>query len=233
MEEKTVLICCKMIEDEMKALLERLNLDLDVMWVDRGFHDKPKRLNAELQHRINLAEERGYTRILLGFGLCGKGAVGLKAKHALMAIPRFDDCINFLLCPQKRCSRACTQCGVMYMTRGWCQDNTARISDIRKVYEAKYGTRKARRLLQVIYGSYTSVSVIDTKCYPLEKVVAMAQEAADDLGLKARVEPGNTKVLEKLLTGAWDEDILLVQPGCTVNLEDFEWPLKTNLSKCG
>ena len=37
--------------------------------------------------------------IILGYGLCSMGVVGLKATHSMLIIPRQDDCIAIFLAP--------------------------------------------------------------------------------------------------------------------------------------
>ena len=63
--------------------------------------------------------------ILIVFGLCGKGAAGIGSSNARVIIPRFDDCVNMMLCPQKREKRAYMKAGVTYLTKGWTEDSGA------------------------------------------------------------------------------------------------------------
>ena len=223
--ENTVVIACMMIEDEVNEALRRHDLDLPIMWVNRGFHDKPARLCRELQHRIDLAEERGYTRILLAFGLCGGGVAGLKTKRACIAIPKFDDCINLMLCTGRRCRRGYAKGGVMYLTRGWCADEAARIPNLKESYIRQFGERRGKRLLKVMYDSYHTVCMVDTESYPLGEIEDIALETANELGLELRKEQGSVEALEKLFTGNWDSDILVVQAGGEIQQSDFNWEL--------
>ncbi len=217
-----MLVACSMMEDEVLAALARSGAKPYVVWVDRGFHEKPDVLHAKLQECIDAAEAAGADAILLAFGLCGNGAVGLQTKRATLAIPRFDDCVNLMLCTGARTARGFAQAGVMYLTRGWAQDATL-ITGQRDLYVQKYGPKRAERLMKGMYGSYRAVSLIDTGCYHLDDVRAYAQECADQLGVPLRVDPGDIGVLEKLVSGTWDDDILVIPPGTAVRQKDFDF----------
>ena len=214
-----------MMEDEVRAALASCKGEVGVTWVDRGYHDKPEVLQAKLQECIDEAEAAGARTILLAIGLCGNGVVGLKTQHATLAMPRFDDCVNLMLCTGNRTTRGYAEAGVMYLTRGWAQDTTL-ITGQRDLYIQKYGPRKAERLMKGMYGAYRAVSLIDTGCYQLNDVRGYAQECANTLGLPMRVDPGSNIVLEKLLSGTWDDDILVIAPGTPVQQDDFNYETK-------
>lgn len=220
---KSVLIACAMMEDEVRCAIERTGADVEVAWVDRGFRSKPERLRSELQQCIDGAEAAGADRVLLAFGLCGNGAVGLKCRRAVLAMPRFDDCVNILLQRGERERRGLAQAGVMYLTRGWSQDTPATIVGQQRDYVRRFGERRAKRLMEAMFGAYRSVSVIDDGCYELAPVMEVACEGARVIGVDARCEPGGIFVLEKLLGGMWDDDILVCEPGRAVCQDDFEF----------
>jgi hypothetical protein len=65
--------------------------------------------------------------------------------------------------------------------------------------------------------------VIDTGCYELEPVVEYADECAERFGLKRCIVPGGNEVMQKLLTGDWDDDIIVKKPGAAVTEEEFSF----------
>lgn len=224
--ESCTLIACSMMEDEVREALRACSTEPRVVWVDRGFHEKPEVLRVKLQECIDEAEDAGASAVLLAFGLCGNGAVGLQTRRAILAMPRFDDCVNLMLCTGARTCRGFAEAGVLYLTRGWAQDATL-ITGQRDLYVQKYGPRRAKRLMQGMYGSYKAVSLIDDGCYRLEDICSYAQECANTLELPVRVDPGSNLVLRKLLCGPWDDDILALPPQTPIRQEDFDFPLNT------
>lgn len=223
--DRRILIACAMMEDEVRAAWEKYGRGMPVMWVDRGYHEKPDTLRAKLQEMIDSAEAAGATQVLLAIGLCGNGAVGLVSECATLAMPRFDDCINLMLHSGKRTCRGLAQAGVLYLTRGWAHDATM-VTGQRELYVRKYGERRADRLMKAMWGAYSAVSLIDNGCYKLDDVKEYADVCAKALGVETRVDPGSNEIMEKLLSGQWDADILVCEPGRAVSQDDFNETFK-------
>jgi len=211
-----------MVEDEVNAALDKFKPEgLEIIWVERGYHSEPDILRQHLQMQIKLMEEKGCTEILLAYGLCGRGTEGLVSQRARLIIPRYDDCLNFMLCTGKREQRALCRAGVMYLTNGWCKDQGA-LLQMHERYVSKYGQRRGDRIMHLMFESYNSVSIIDTGCYELEPVREYGQKSADLLRLALTEEPGSNIIMEKLIAGHYDEDFIVCEPGQAITMEDFE-----------
>ena len=221
--DKKILIACSMIEDEINAVFDRHDIQgVEIWWQERGHHNDPDRLRDVVQAEIDRAEAAGAGLIMLAYGLCGNGALGWHTKKAVLAMPRFDDCVNMMLCTGKRDRRNYLSAGHMYLTGGWTKDEGA-LLDMFESYLAKYGKRKADKLMKMMLASYSSVTVIDTGCYEMAPVMDYAAECAERFGLERRVVPGGNEPLRKLLAGDWDEDIIVVKGSEPVRESDFEF----------
>ena len=73
---------------------------VDVELFQRGLHNQPPDLRASLQAHIEAAS--GYDAVVLAYGLCGQGTLGLIAHHAPLVIPRAHDCITLFLGDRQR-----------------------------------------------------------------------------------------------------------------------------------
>ena len=212
-----------MIEDEINAVFDRHDIQgVEIWWQERGHHNDPDRLRTVVQAEIDRAESEGAGLIMLAYGLCGNGALGWHTEKAVLAMPRFDDCVNMMLCTGKRDRRNYLSAGHMYLTGGWTRDEGA-LLEMFESYLAKYGKRKADKLMKIMLASYSSVTVIDTGCYEMEPVMEYAAECAARFGLERRVVPGGNEPLRKLLAGDWDEDIIVLRGGEPVEESDFEF----------
>lgn len=221
---KIILIACSMIEDEINAVFDRFDIpEIEVWWQERGHHNDPDKLREVVQAEIDRAEEAGADLIMLAYGLCGNGALGWHAEKATLVMPRFDDCCNMMLCTGKRNRRNYLSAGHMYLTGGWTKDEGA-LLDMFESYLAKYGKRKAEKLMKMMLDSYSSVTVIDTGCYEMEPVLEYADQCAERFGLERRIVPGGNEPMVKLLTGEWDDDIIILQ-GEAVKESDFSFPV--------
>ena len=221
--QKIILIACSMIEDEINAVFDRFEgPDIEIRWQERGHHNDPEKLHTVIQTEINKAENDGADLIMLAYGLCGNGAVGLHTSKAVLAMPRFDDCVNMMLCTGKRDRRNYLEPGNMYLTGGWSRDEGA-LLEMFRTYLSRYGERKGKKVMKLMLDSYSKVTVIDTGCYDAEPVREYAAECADQFGLMKDEVPGSNRILYKLITGEWDEDIIVLEPLVCVKEEDFDF----------
>ena len=210
-----------MIEDEINDVFSRFGINnIEIRWQERGHHSYPDKLRDIIQSEIDRAEEDGADLIMLAYGLCGNGALGWHTSRAGLVMPRFDDCVNMMLCTGKRNRRNYLQAGHMYLTGGWTRDEGA-LLEMFESYLSKYGQRKARKLMKIMLDSYSSVTVIDTGCYEMEPVVEYADKCAERFCLERHIVPGGNEVMQKLITGCWDDDIIVKSFGSPVTEEDF------------
>ena len=66
-------------------------------------------------------------------------------------------------------------------------------------------------------------NIIDTglnNCYD-EDYVAAAQESADRINAGLDYVEGSNRILEKLVSGQWDEQFIVAEPGRTIRHGDF------------
>ena len=87
----------------------------------------------------------------------------------------------------------------------------------------RYGEKRGLKAMRLMFDSYTKVTVIDTGCFEMRPVEEYADRCAEILDLEKHTVAGSNNVLRKLITGEWDEDILVIRPGERVSAEDFEF----------
>ena len=109
----------------------------------------------------------------------------------------------------------------MYLTDN--RDDEMTIPGILSNMLEKYGEKRGRKLFQVYFDAYQQVSVIDTGAYDSysPEMVAYAEHSADLIGATVDHVPGSNRVLQKLVTGDWDDQFLVLEPGETMAEEDF------------
>jgi hypothetical protein len=57
----------------------------------------------------------------------------------------------------------------------------------------------------------------------MEPVIAYADECAERFCLERRIVPGGNDVMQKLISGQWDEDIIVKELGSAVTEEEFSF----------
>lgn len=212
-----IILACSMLENEIRLAMQETKCDIPILWIDRGLHEQPAHLSAELQSRIDSIEA---TDILLAFALCGNAIAGIKSERARLIVPRFDDCIHFLVSHTPGDRGNTVDCRTLYYTDGWF-DSDLTLSN--KYYEcaARRGEKKAKLVYHSMLKEYRSVHLIDTKAYDMKKAQKKLQSVAELFELTPGIDMGTVRILEKLFSHDWDQEFCVVAPGCSFNMMDF------------
>jgi hypothetical protein len=213
------IICCEVLRHEIEAVAAGHETE----FIDGALHNHPDRMRAELQQRIDATV--GSREILLCCGRCSNGTVGLQSGRHRLVLPAVDDCISLLLGSRQRyLEEHATQPGTYYYTRGWVDY----IADPYKEYLAiipKYGAEKAARLARMILQNYTRVAVIDTPGVPgLDDACDYLETARRFYELPLVHLIGSLRFVQKLVTGPYDDEFIVVRPGEVLDEPRF-WAL--------
>jgi hypothetical protein len=87
------IIACATVGEELPGLIPE---DMPRRILEFGLHLSPEKLNAALQEEIDRTEDEVDT-ILLGYGMCSRGMIGLHSRRFRLVIPKVDDCIALFL----------------------------------------------------------------------------------------------------------------------------------------
>ncbi len=210
------LIACQTVSE---ALRGQIPAGVDQTTLEFGLHQSPELLRKRLQEEIDRSAP-GVECIILGYGMCGNGALGLKARHARLVIPRCDDCIAMFLGSRHEYARQREiALGTFYLTRGWIEYGGDPYSEYLKMAE-RYGPERALRLEKQIMQNYTRLALIDMGDLE-DRHRAYARKVADFWGWTLEEISGSHALLQRLLSGDWDGQFVVVEPGAQVELEMF------------
>jgi len=223
-----------------------------LVWLETGLHSRPEDLRDALQSLIDQVDAAWVSgqaitlkgvrpgegpvgecrelvvvppvdRVLLAFGYCGNGLQGLVAKHVTLVFPRVDACISLFL------NGGCTREEIVrdgrsfYLTKGWlCHDNPFD-KDVDRWVE-RFGEERAHRLRKAMVRSYEHVMMIETGAYEMADWTPRSQAWADGLDLEHGTVPGSVQLLERLLAGPWDSEIVVVPPGQKISIRHLFEP---------
>jgi hypothetical protein len=210
-----VVACATVIEEMTPRMPDAMAREV----LDFGLHFKPGGLTAALQEVID--RSTGFDALLLGYGLCSRGVVGVVAKHCKLVMPRVDDCIAIFLGSKGEYARQHEkEPGTYYLTKGWIEAKDSPLDSIADL-TPKYGEEKAERIVKIMLKNYTRIAYIDTGAYEQARYRAYAQENARRFDLRYEEIEGSPTLVEKLLYGPWDEECVVIEQGGTVRYEDF------------
>jgi hypothetical protein len=187
---------------------------------DFGLHTHPDRLRSILQAAVDEAGSN-FDTILLGYGLCSRALLGLRASSCRLVAPRVDDCIAIFLGSASEYRLQCNhEPGTYYLTKGWIEVGDTPFSDFDRLV-SKYGRQRAGEIFNLMLGRYKRLALINTGHADLEKYRQYSRDMADKFGLQFEEIQGSTVLIRKLLYGPWDEDFVVVEPGGEFSMQAF------------
>ena len=85
----------------------------------------------------------------------------------------------------------------------------------------KYGPVRAKQLVDIYLRHYTRLALMDTGQYELDRYRAHTRATAERFGLRYEEIQGSTALIEKMVTGPWDGEFVVVPPGRSITYADF------------
>ena len=85
-KRRFLLIACRVLWRELNYYAAQSPHDFEFVYLKQGLHDTPELLRKSVQEEIDRAGDR-FDAILLGYGLCSNGIVGLRSEAAPLVVP--------------------------------------------------------------------------------------------------------------------------------------------------
>lgn len=201
-------------------LVHVIPADVVIEFLDFTHHLSPHSLTPVLQRRIDGCVGTG--PVILGYGMCSRAVVGLRAGRQQLIVPRVHDCIALLLgSRQGYQQRFLTDPRVLYLSRGWIDCGAEPLAD-RDRYRERHGIDPPADAIAAIYSHYRRVCLIRTLDDELGRLRSRAQAVAEYLGLDYEETTGCLDYLARLLSGPWSEDDFIVAgPGEMIEQDQF------------
>ena len=191
------------------------------IFLEQSLHQTPQKMKPLIQREIDKADQQDWNYIILGYGLCSNGIVGVKAGRHPIIIPRVHDCIAlFMGSPEKYLEEHKREPGTYYLTKGWIEEGKTPLGMYRE-YCKRHGKEVAQWAIKEEFKHYTRIVMIDIGLHLSEANRDHAMENARFLGLRYEEIKGSLKFFEKMLRGGWERDFIVLKPGQEVIQELF------------
>lgn len=213
---KTVLIACKMLQHEINKALEEVGFNDPIVWVDSEYHNEPDALRDKLQQEID--KQKGASRILLAYGCCGNGTLGLRATTGELVIPKTEDCISMLMTQTKQ--KYLRPKATYFITKGWLEGTRSIAKEIEHTVK-RYGKERAQRILAMMFKHYKYLMLIDTRSYDVEECLPEARQLAQSLNLELTISKGDICFLRDMLARNFGNNFIIIPKGEVVKGQDF------------
>ena len=188
--------------------------------LDFGLHAKPEKLQETLQAAIDDVDG-DFDTIILGYGMCANGVIGLKARISVLVVPRVSDCIAiFLGSAEAYAQQTRKEIGTYYLTKGWIEVCDTPLDEHRRMVE-KYGREQADRMMGLMFQNYTRLGYILTGREDQGKYRRCAREIAQHFALRYEEIQGSARIIQKMVQGPYDDDFIVRPPGQAIAFDDF------------
>ncbi len=215
----TCIVCCDSLLSHLEAAQVTMGTKYPIYTLDRALHSQPKNMRQRLMDVLNALPE-SITTVLIAMGYCGGSLDNICARQRLV-IPNLDDCITMLLTKTDAQEGNLKQRGHMYFRDSECGGvNVQRMLDNLR---QEYGMERGTGIFGMWFADYTHADIIDTgvfDCYE-ESYVESIQKQADLIRCQLDYVEGSNHILEKLVSGQWDEQFLIVPPGTVLTKSAF------------
>ena len=225
-------IACHVFNRELSLLNACSPNICRIFWLEQGLHDTPAVLNRQIQNKLDEIEQyqrrtisekgphRLFDAVVLAYGLCSGGVVGIKAGSLPLVIPRCDDCIALFLGSQQRyLNEFFTRAGIYWYTPGWVESGATPSLQFyeqkHRHYAALYGADNATYLIEAENGwieKYKHCIYIQSPGLDNTRYEQHARDCARLFGWQFESLLGDNRLLARLLTGGWEEAEFLVCP---------------------
>lgn len=225
------IIACDIFNREISYLASQSKCMVNVTFLHQGLHDTPEKLTEMIQAEIdktNLGFPYNYYNtaphydyIIIGYGLCSNGVVGLTSKHIPIIIPRAHDCITLLLGSKETYGHHFSaNPGTYWFSAGWVergwQPSKKKYEALLQEYTEKYGEENAEFLMEMEQKwmkDYNQAALISWDCIGNNQAARdFTMQSASYLKWTFKEIKGDPGLLQKILNGEFRDDEVLVVP---------------------
>ncbi|MBQ6671046.1 MAG: DUF1638 domain-containing protein [Firmicutes bacterium] len=221
----TVILTCSSLKDHVDAAQKAMGTDLPVVVLDRSDHVEPARMQASVLRAMDglVKEYPEDLTVLVSMGFCG-GVWHEVSFPCRVVIPRADDCISIMLATDEEYIPNRKEAGHLYLY----EKDPADFSALKMLHdggtaEESYRNMSREDLFRYWFGNYYAMDIIDTglnPCYE-ESYVEAAQKEADAINAQLGYAQGGNVILEKLVSGRWDRQFIVAEPGQVIKHSMF------------
>ncbi len=221
---KKHIIACRSLQPEIDFLLSSEKApEIAVTYLEQDLHRTPDRLPRVIQAAIDDIPAEVST-IVLGYGLCANGVVGVKAPAQGLIIPRVHDCIALFLGDRDVYLDAFRKNpGAYYLTPGWVAEQKDPLGFMENDYVPRVGREEAEWAAKEELKHYSHIVLINTENSRDQS--ALKQRAIDNARFfekQFEEKTGTGRYFHRLLYGPYDDqNFVIVPPGATVGQKAF------------
>lgn len=195
------------------------------VFLDYGLHERPAEMAPVLQERLDAIGAPA--TVVIGYGLCGNGVVGLAAGKHTLVLPRVHDCVAMVMGSHEAYLEDFrSHPGTYYLTRGWLDIGEDPLHEYERIVDRR-GVEFAERVIDSLYGNYRRVCLLAFSDEDMEELRPLAYPIAEFCsrrwGLSYDEIIGDPSFVESLMRPErhGESAFLVIPPGGVVTQEMF------------
>ena len=220
---RLAVLACDVMKDEIALHTAGATHLVETRFFEIFLHDRPDHLREILQRELDAVDARpDIDAVVMVYGLCGRGTVGLRPRRHRLVIPRAHDCITLFMGSKEAYSdhqRRCPTC--YYYTPGWNRSRRVPGPEMFEAMRRDLATRFDDDDIDfLIESQHEQLALHDTATYldlgtaAADEEASYAGKCAEFMGWKFERQAGDPGLLKDLLWGRWDaERFLILEPG--------------------
>lgn len=218
-KDNTVILACSSMLLHVDAAQKKMGTAYDVIELDRDNHVYPEKMKTCIQEALE-ALPVSIENVLAALGYCGGSWEGIRAERRIV-IPHMDDCITILLHTDDMPHINLKEKGHMYIRDSDLGQYS--VKSMKGSMCKQYGMEFGTSIFGSFFQNYTNVDIIDTGAYDCysEAFAAEAQENADLIRCALDYVQGSNLILEKLVSGRWDEQFMCYEKDDIISCKEF------------
>ncbi|SMC80968.1 N-methylhydantoinase A/oxoprolinase/acetone carboxylase, beta subunit [Desulfocicer vacuolatum DSM 3385] len=233
MQDKKIIhfIGCGVLAPDIRHIVQEQGLNVKMNFLPGGLHSSPDELRQRLQEAIEKsAADPLCSRIVVGYGLCGKGTIGIRAPRVPLVFARVHDCIALFMGSDEAYRREFEKYpGTFYISAGWYQEKEIpKEKEPEKIWvgtqsmgcqdlKDQYGEKGGGKIIDFFsswHHNYQRAAFIDTGIGTKEKSAEHARKMAKKYNWKYERISGDISLMTRLLTQETsDTEIVIIPPG--------------------
>ena len=217
--EHTVILSCSSLLLHVEAAQTKMHTRFPVVELDRRFHAEPRQMRSRILEVLDTLPA-SYETVLAAMGYCG-GSWNHIPLSRRVVVPKVDDCITLLLHMDDTPHGNLKKAGHIYFRD--CDTGAYSIESMKEEICRTYGMEFGTSIFGSWFQNYTNADIIDTGVYDCysEEYVTEAQRNADLIRCSLGYVEGSNRILEKLVSGQWDAQFVVLESGQEMTEQDF------------
>ena len=217
---KAIILSCGNLLPHVRAAKKKCGVDLPVICLNMNLHATPKKMRQAVITAMEKRIPKAYDTVLVAQGYCGGVWEDLTFDRKVV-IPRVDDCVSLALPPTDHYKPDLKTKGHYYLFN--ILSGLFSPKKLFKKFSQQYGEAKTQEIFDDWFKDYPYLDVVVSDGEDLSNPKYQREIADSSKLIKADVEfvSGSNLLIEKLITGRWDEQFIVKEPGERISMSDF------------